>query len=179
MLDILLIIIFIASLLVGLKRGFIVQAIHLTSFFIALIVAYIYYKPLAEKFVLWVPYPGFSEDASMTLILDTLDVDRTFYRIIAFAVIFFAVKIALQILGSVFDFLTYLPILNSINRLLGAGLCFIEFYFLLFIAMYVLAMVPIETVQSFMGSSIIANLMLEHTPILTGMFQDWWYIYKE
>lgn len=179
MLDILLIIIFIASLLVGLKRGFIVQAIHLTSFFIALIVAYIYYKPLAEKFVLWVPYPGISEDTSMTLILDTLDVDRTFYRIIAFAVIFFAVKIALQILGSIFDFLTYLPILNSINRLLGAILCFIEFYFILFIAMYVLAMLPIEVIQSFLGSSIIANLMLEHTPILTGMFQDWWYIYKE
>lgn len=179
MLDILLIIIFIGSLLVGLKRGFIVQAIHLTSFFIALIVAYIYYKPLAEKFVLWVPYPGISEDTSMTLILDTLDVDRTFYRIIAFAVIFFAVKIALQILGSIFDFLTYLPILNSINRLLGAILCFIEFYFILFIAMYVLAMLPIEAIQSFLGSSIIANLMLEHTPILTGMFQDWWYIYKE
>lgn len=179
MLDIILIIIFIASLLVGLKRGFIVQAIHLTSFFIALIVAYIYYKPLAEKFVLWVPYPGFSEDTSMTLILDTLDVDRTFYRIIAFAVIFFAVKIALQILGSVFDFLTYLPILNSINRLLGAALCFVEFYFILFIAMYVLAMVPIESIQKLMSGSIIANLMLEHTPILTGLFQDWWYIYKK
>lgn len=179
MLDIILLIIFAASILVGLKRGFIVQAIHLASFFIALIVAYIYYKPLAEKFVLWIPYPGITEDATTMLILDTLDVDRTFYRIIAFALIFFVVKIALQILGSVFDFLTYLPILNSVNRLLGAVLCFVEFYFILFIAMYVLALIPIETIQNLMGSSIIANLMLEHTPIFTNMVQDWWYIYKE
>lgn len=178
MLDIILLLIFAGSLLVGLKRGFIVQAIHLSSFFIALLVAYIYYKPLAEKFVLWVPYPGITQDSSMTLILDSLDVDQTFYRIIAFAVIFFVVKLAMQILASVFDFLKYFPILNSVNRVLGATLCFVEFYFILFIIMYVLALIPISSVQNLMGSSIIANLMLEHTPILTKIVQNWWYIYK-
>ncbi|MEL4025763.1 CvpA family protein [Lysinibacillus endophyticus] len=178
MLDIILLLIFAGSLLVGLKRGFIVQAIHLSSFFIALLVAYIYYKPLAEKFVLWVPYPGITQDSSMTLILDSLDVDQTFYRIIAFAVIFFVVKLAMQILASVFDFLKYFPILNSVNRVLGAALCFVEFYFILFIIMYMLALIPISSVQNLMGSSIIANLMLEHTPILTKIVQNWWYIYK-
>ncbi|MDN4493620.1 CvpA family protein [Ureibacillus aquaedulcis] len=179
MLDIILLIIFAASILVGLKRGFIVQAIHLVSFFVALIVAYIYYKPLADKFVLWIPYPGVSEDLSMMLVLDSLNVDQTFYRIIAFAVIFFAVKIALQILGSIFDFLTYLPILNSVNRLLGAILCFVEFYLILFIAMYVIALLPVGPIQNIMDGSIIAKLMLEHTPVFTSMVQDWWYIYKE
>ncbi|RHW33428.1 CvpA family protein [Lysinibacillus yapensis] len=179
MLDILLLICFAASILLGLKRGFIVQAIHLVSIFVALIVAYIYYKPLADKFVLWIPYPGVSEDSSMMLMLDALNVDQTFYRIIAFAVIFFAVKLALQILGSIFDFLTYLPVLNSVNRLLGAVLAFIEFYLILFIILYVLALLPIDSMQNLMGNSIIANLMLEHTPIFTNMVQDWWYIYKE
>lgn len=179
MLDLILILIFIGSLIVGLKRGFVMQAIHLVSFFIALIVAYIYYKPLAEKFVLWIPYPGVSENASMTLVLDSLDVDRTFYRIIAFAVIFFTVKIALQIVGSIFDFLTYLPILNSINRVLGAVLSFIEVYFILFIVLYVIAMLPIQSIQNLMDNSIIAGIMLEHTPIITKMFQKMWYIYTE
>lgn len=179
MLDLILILIFAASLIVGIKRGFIVQVIHLLSFFIALIVAYIYYKPLAEKFVLWIPYPSISEDTSMTLLLDTLDVDRTFYRAIAFAVIFFTVKVALQIVASIFDFLTYLPVLNSINRILGAVLSFLEFYLILFIAMYVLALLPIESIQNFIGGSIIAGLMLEHTPIVTKLFQNLWYIYME
>jgi len=179
MLDIVLLIIFAASLLLGMKRGFVMQAINLVGFLVALIVAYIYYKPLAEKFVLWIPYPGMTEETSFTLVIDMLDVDQTFYRIIAFAVIFFTVKIAMQIIGSIFDFLTYLPVLNSFNRILGALLCFVEFYFILFILLYVLALLPVTTIQSLMGSSIIAGLMLEHTPIVTQLFQKIWYIYTE
>lgn len=179
MLDIILLFIFIASLVVGAKRGFIVQAIHIGSFFIALIVAYIYYKPLAQKFVFWIPYPGFTENNTATLILDSLDVDRTFYRVIAFAVIFFVVKIAIQIVGSMFDFLAYLPVLGSINRLLGAILCFIEFYIIIFIGLYVIALLPLENVQIVLRKSIITGMMLENTPILTSMFQNWWYIYSK
>lgn len=104
MLDIILLIIFAISLLIGIKRGFIMQAINLVGFFVALIVAYIYYKPLAEKFVLWIPYPGIEPGSSLTLVLDALDVDKTFYRIIAFAVIFFVVRLAMQIVASIFDF---------------------------------------------------------------------------
>lgn len=177
MLDIVLLIIFATSLAIGAKRGFVMQAVHLASFVIAILVAYIYYKPLAQKFVLWIPYPGFTDNLTSTLVLDSLDVDRTFYRIFAFALIFFVVKLAMQIIGSMFDFLMQLPILSSINYVLGAALCFIEFYFLLFIGLYVVAMIPLESVQSIVGSSFITKLMLEHTPIVTSVFQNWWYIY--
>lgn len=177
--DLLLLIVFVGSLIIGMKRGFIMQAINLISFVVALIVAIVYYKPLADKFVLWIPYPGFTENATMTVVLDTLDVDRTFYRVLAFALIFFAVKIALQIVGSMFDFLTYLPVLKSVNRLLGAVLCFIEFYLIAFILLYVLALVPVEALQVRLDRSILTGLILEHTPIVTQMFQNWWYIYSE
>jgi uncharacterized membrane protein required for colicin V production len=176
MLDLLLIIIFIASLMVGIKRGFVVQAIHLISFFVALLVAYIFYKPLADNFVLWIPYPGISEDTLKTLMLEAIDVDQTFYRIVAFAVIFFATKVILQVIASIFDFLTYLPVLKSVNRLLGAVLCFIEFYLITFIVLYVLALLPIPSIQGFLSGSFITGLMLEHTPLITSMFQNWWYI---
>ncbi|MER1987064.1 MAG: CvpA family protein [Solibacillus sp.] len=177
MLDLILLILFVVSLAIGAKRGFILQAVHLVSYIVALIVAFLYYKPLAQKFVLWIPYPGFTEDVTMTLVLDSLDVDRTFYRVFAFAIIFFAVKIALQIVGSMFDFLAQIPVFSSVNYVLGAVLCFIEVYLLLFIALYVLALIPIESIQSFTDSSFITTLMLEHTPIITSMFQNWWYIY--
>ncbi|WP_042474841.1 CvpA family protein [Bacillus ndiopicus] len=179
MLDIILLVVLLISCIIGAKRGFIVQVIHLGSFLIALLVAYIYYKPLAQKFVLWVPYPGFTEDATMTLVLDTLDVDRTFYRVIAFALIFFITKLVLQIIGSMFDFLTYLPILGSLNRLLGAVFGFVEFYFIIFIALYVFALLPVEVVQNVLNKSILTSLILEHTPVVTKMFQSWWYIYTK
>lgn len=177
MLDLIILIILAAGLVVGLKRGFIVQVLHLTSFIIALIVAYIYYKPLAEKFVLWIPYPGVTDAGSLAIVIDRLDLDRTFYQVLAFALIFFVVKFALQILASIFDFLAYLPVLKSLNKLLGAALGFVEYYLLLFIVLYVLVLLPLDFIQSRMSSSILAKLILEHTPIITKMFQHWWYIY--
>ena len=67
MLDLIILVVFIISLIVGAKRGFVVQLINIGSFIIALIVAIIYYKPLAEKFVLWIPYPGFTEGSTSAL----------------------------------------------------------------------------------------------------------------
>lgn len=179
MLDLLIVIILIMSVIIGAKRGLIVQLIHIGSIVLALIVAVSYYKQLADKFVLWIPYPGFSENGTIMLALDSLDVDHTFYRAFAFAIIFFITKIILQIIGSMFDFLTYLPVLNSLNFLLGAVFCFIEAYLLIFVGLYVVAFIPLESVQKMMDRSLIADTMLEHTPVITKMFQNWWYIYMK
>lgn len=179
MLDLLILIILIAGFIVGIKRGFIVQMMHLFGFFIALIVALIYYKQLAQFFVFWIPYPGFAENATSVLGLDSIDVDASFYRALAFVLIFFAVKIVLQIVASIFDFIAYLPVLKSVNRFLGAIFGLIEFYILLFIALYILALVPIEGLQTMLNRSIFTGLILEHTPIVSGVFQKWWYIYTK
>ena len=179
MLDLLILIIMASGIIVGLKRGFIVQMMHLFGFFIALIVAYVNYKPLAQFFVLWVPYPGFAENATSVLGLDSIDVDSSFYQALAFAIIFFATKLVLQIIASIFDFLAYLPVLKSLNRLLGAIFGFVEFYIIMFIGLYILALVPIESIQSILNRSIFTSLILEHTPIITKIFQNWWYIYTK
>lgn len=179
MLDLLILIIIVAGFITGLRRGFIVQVMHLIGFFVALIVAYIYYKPLADVFVYWVPYPGFSDSLKPVIGIDNIDVDATFYRALAFAVIFFTVKIIWQILASIFNFISFLPVLHTLNRLLGAILGVIEFYVLLFIALYIMALLPLESVQSLLDRSIFAGLILEHTPIMTSLFQHWWYIYTK
>jgi len=177
MVDLIILIVLLAGFITGLKRGFIVQVFHLTSFIIALIVAYIYYKPLAEKFVLWIPYPGITDAGNLAIVIDRLDLDRTFYQVLAFAVIFFVVKICMQIIASIFDFIAYLPVLKSVNKLLGGVLGLVEFYLILFIALYVLVLLPIDALQVKMDRSILAGIILEHTPILTKVFQHWWYSY--
>ena len=177
MLDLIILIVLFSGLIVGIKRGLIVQLMHLFGFLIALIVAIIYYKPLAQLFVLWVPYPGFAENATSVLGLDRVDTDATFYRALAFGLIFFAAKIVLQIVASIFDFIAYLPVLKQLNRFLGAILGFVEFYILLFIALYLFALLPVERVQALLDRSLFTGLILEHTPIITSLFQNWWYIY--
>lgn len=179
MLDILILIILVAGLITGAKRGLIVQLIHMTGFIIALIVAYTYYKPLAEKFVLWIPFPAITAGSKLTIAVENLELDQTFYRIIAFALIFIAVKFALQLIASMFDFLKYLPILGFVSNIVGAVLGFIEFFFILFVLLYVFAMLPIDFIQNLIASSILTGWMLEHTPILSEMVKNWWYIYIE
>ncbi|MBT2569224.1 CvpA family protein [Planococcus sp. ISL-110] len=177
MLDILLIILLIGGIIVGAKRGFVVQLIHMIGFVIALVVAYTYYKPLSEYFVLWIPYPAVNENSQFTLVVDQLDLDQTFYQLLAFALIFFVVKFALQLIASMFDFLKFLPVLGFFSKILGAALGFVEAYILLFVFIYVFALLPVEVVQNQLENSGIAQSMIEHTPYFSEKVKEWWYIY--
>lgn len=179
MLDIIILILLVGGLITGAKRGLIVQLIHMTGFIIALVVAYSYYKPLADKFVLWIPFPAVTTGAKLTIAVESLDLAQTFYRIIAFALIFIVVKFALQMIASMFDFLKYLPVLGFISNMVGAVLGLIEFYFIMFVLLYVLALLPIDMIQNLISGSVLTGWMLEHTPILSEMVKNWWYIYIE
>lgn len=177
MLDIILLILLIGGIIVGAKRGLVLQLIHMVGFIAALVVAYLYYKPLSEYFVLWVPYPAVSDDSRFTIAIEQLDLDQTFYQLFAFALIFFVVKFGLQLIASMFDFLKYLPVLGFISKVLGAILGFIEVYILLFIFIYVFALLPLDAVQNHLENSGIAQMMLEHTPYFSEKVKEWWYIY--
>ena len=102
----------------------------------------LYYKQLAEKFVLWIPYPGVTAGSKLSLTVEELDLDQTFYQLLAFVLIFLVVKFGLQLIASMFDFLKYLPVLGFVARITGALFGFIEFYILIFLVLYLLAMLP-------------------------------------
>lgn len=161
----------------GFRRGLIVQIIHMTGFIIALVAAYSYYKQLAEKFVLWIPYPGVTAGSKLSTTVDKLDLDETFYRLLAFVLIFLVVKFGLQLIASMFDFLKYLPVLGFVARITGAVFGFIEFYILMFLVLYLLAMLPIDFIQDRINTSLLAKSIFEHTPVLSETVKKWWYIY--
>ncbi|HLR41192.1 MAG TPA: CvpA family protein [Virgibacillus sp.] len=160
--------------LMGLKRGFILQVFHLVGFIIAFIVAVVYYGKLAPRLALWIPYPELSGDSSWAQFLQSLPLEKGFYNAIAFAIIFFATKIVLQIIASMLNFVTYLPILHSINKLGGAILGFVEVYLILFIILYILALTPIAGVQSWINDSSLALFIVEHTPFLSEKVKTLW-----
>ncbi|WP_203246730.1 CvpA family protein [Sporosarcina beigongshangi] len=179
MLDLLILILLFGGLVTGFRRGLIVQIIHMTGFIIALVVAFTYYKQLAEKFVLWIPYPGVTAGSKLSMTVEQLDLDSTFYRLLAFVLIFLVVKFALQLIASMFDFLKYLPVLGFIARFTGALFGFIEFYILIFLVLYLLAMVPVDFLQALLSKSMLAKTMFEHTPVLSETVKNWWFIYMK
>ena len=144
----------------------------MTGFIISFIIAYIYYDQLAPKLTLWVPYPVLDEQSTLNMIFETTNLDQAYYRVIAFAIIFFAARILFQIIGSMLDFLAHLPILKQLNVLGGGILGFIEIYIVIFILLYIAALLPISMVQTLLNDSFIAEFMVTHTPVLSDQVQD-------
>ncbi|WP_186576213.1 CvpA family protein [Aquibacillus kalidii] len=175
MIDFILLGILVLGVLIGLKRGFILQLFHLIGFIVAFIVASMYYDTIASKLDLWIPYPKLPEDAAWAVFLDTLPLENAFYNAIAFVALFFVAKIVLQIIASMLDFVADLPVLNSINGLLGAILGFIETYFIVFILLYIAALVPVAFVQDLLDQSSVANYIIEHTPIVAEQIKTLWF----
>ena len=164
MLDLIILIILGFGFLIGLKRGFILQLIHLTGFIIAFIIAYLYYDQLAPKLTLWVPFPNFSSDSALSLVMENVNLEDAYYRAIAFVVIFFAVKIILQIIGSMLILLHKFQCLKQLNIWAGGILGFLEVYLIIFIVLFIGALLPIEGIQAALTQSILAEFIVQHTP---------------
>lgn len=174
MLDLAILLILGVGFLIGLKRGFILQIVHLTGFIAAFVVSYLYFDDLAPKLKLWVPYPELNDGSMISLIFSNANLEIAYYRAIAFALLFFGTKIIMQIVGSMLDFLAHLPILKQINGWAGGLLGFIEVYLIVFILLYIGALLPIEMIQAHMQDSFIAMSIVQHTPVFSGTIRDLW-----
>lgn len=108
------------------------------------------------------------------MIINTFDAENVYYSGIAFAILFFGTKIILHLLGSMLDFLAHLPFLRSINQLLGGILCFVEAYLIIFVLLFVAALLPIDFVQQAMQGSIMIQFMLNSTPFLSDWLKELW-----
>lgn len=175
MISLILIFLLLFGFLMGLKRGFILQLLHLIGFIITFIVARLYYKELAAKLVSWIPYPELSSDQSWAMFLNSMPLENAFYNAIAFALIFFVTKIILQIIASMLDFVARLPIIRLLNKVAGAVLGFVEVYLIVFILLYIVALLPLEMIQGKLADSFIATLIVEHTPYLSNAIESMWF----
>ncbi|MED4016260.1 CvpA family protein [Sutcliffiella cohnii] len=174
MLDIIIIFLFILGLIVGVRRGFIMQVVHLSGFIGAFFVAFIFYEKLAPNLKLWVPMPSFGDPASAVLLFEATNLDVAYYRAIAFALLFFGSRIAFQIIGSMLDFLAHLPILKTVNGWAGGILGFVEVYLLVFVLLYIGALVPLDAVQASISDSSMAKSIVEHTPVFSTKLKELW-----
>lgn len=178
MLDIAIIILLIIGFFVGLKRGFILQLLHIAGFIIAYAAAKLYYLQLAPKLTLWIPYPNFGNNATLKLLTGSSNMETAFYRAIAFVIIFFAVRILLRIVGSMLDFIARLPILRQLNVLAGGILGFCEVYLTLFILLYIAALIPMGVFQNTLDQSYLAKAMVQNTPFLSQQIKSLWIEYS-
>ncbi|GAA0288612.1 putative membrane protein required for colicin V production [Gracilibacillus halotolerans] len=175
MLTIILLFLLLSGVLIGLRRGFILQVLHLTGFIIAFIVAARYYSSLASKLEMWIPYPNLLEDSDWSVFLSSFPLEGAFYNAIAFGTLFFVTKIILQIIATMLDFIADLPFIRFVNGGLGALLGFLEVYLIAFIILFIIALAPIPFIQSMIDQSSLATFMIEKTPVLSEKMMTYWF----
>lgn len=172
MIDLVLVLLLVGGFMIGLRRGLILQIVHLTSFIVSLIVACIFFDDLAPHLKLWIPYPNLGDGVG--IFMSVLNVEDIYYRGIAFAILFFGTKIAMHIIGSILNVFMSFPILRTINRWLGGALGFLEIYLLIFIVLFVAAIIPHDSIQHAVQHSLVAQLMIKHTPFFSEYLQQLW-----
>ncbi|MGG3940488.1 CvpA family protein [Peribacillus psychrosaccharolyticus] len=175
MLDLAILAILLIGFLIGLRRGFILQLIHLTGFIVAFIAAYVYYGDLAPRLKLWIPYPSLGNLSGLEMIPDSVGLDTAYYNAIAFAIIFFGAKIIWQLFGSMLDFIAHLPILKQLNRWGGGILGFAEVYLIMFILLYIAVLLPIEAVQTPINQSFLSEAIITKTPYFSNLVKELWF----
>ncbi|WP_067843353.1 CvpA family protein [Amphibacillus sediminis] len=176
MIDIILLILLVLGVFRGLKRGLILQIFHFISFFVAFLVAVNFYDRLAGHLEVFVPYPRIASD-QWAFFTDALPLENAYYNMISFAVLFFGTKVILSIISSMLDFVAELPLLSTVNRVLGAVFGFLEQYLVLFVILYVASLLPIAQVQSALDRSSIAAFIIEQTPVFSQQIRTLWFEY--
>ncbi|WP_034680163.1 CvpA family protein [Caldalkalibacillus mannanilyticus] len=171
--DLVIFILLIIGILMGYRRGFVLQVIHLCSFIVSYFVAYRFFREVSPHLQSWVPYPFANQEVGSTSILQWFNVESLFYSVLAFALLFFGTRIALKLIGRLLHLVTFLPVLNFANRWLGAVLGFVEVLIILLIVIHVLLFIPWETGHLWLLESKFAYYVVQLTPI-SHMVPDLW-----
>ncbi|MBP1993522.1 CvpA family protein [Paenibacillus eucommiae] len=144
------------SLILGFMRGFAAQIISIAGFFIAYVIAFRFFRQLAPILQSELSLPGYESYQKYESVIEGLSLDTYVFNALSFAIIFFAAKIILSVIGKMLNFLFKAPGLNLINRWSGALLGLAEALLILIIAVNVLMLVPSESTQKLLSGSILA-----------------------
>lgn len=117
--DIIVLICFLTAVCVGLKKGFIAQAVSLVSLCLGIWLSVTFSAPVSRWLEEWA------------------SIDGTGLRIAAFALIFCVTVIALALVGKVLEKIIKVVMLGWLNRLLGAVLAAVECLLILCVALLI------------------------------------------
>lgn len=176
MISLLLLVILAWSFYIGYSRGIVLQAYYTFSSILALIVAAGQYQRLAAIFYLWVPFANAS-DGSSTYYFDSqylFDLDQVFYAGLAFFVIYALTYAVLRFLGIFVHLLRTLGPDTQLTNLISGGLSVLVTLITLQIGLTIAATIPLATVQNLLHESILANAIIQYTPITSSFLKQLW-----
>ena len=164
-------IILLIGLIVGYRRGIILQSLHLIGTIAAVIIAATNYETLGSRFYLVMPYP--STAAPNPVLENVANQEYAYYYMFAFFIIFIISKIIIQIIVSGFDYFQQVASGGLITSIIGSVFGLIEVIYLLAVILFFVATVPFAPVQQAIVESGLANFIMDHTFIISDKLIEW------
>lgn len=168
-LTILILILLCVGLINGLRRGFVLQLFTLITIVGSFLFAWLFYEELAPLLMNIIPYPE-SDEGAFAAISQLFPLESGYYNTIAFIILLIIARILFHFITSFVNVVAHLPVIHTLNRLLGAVLGLVETYVLIFIALYVLLLVP--ATKTWVMQSGLAIKMIESTPYLSDFLSN-------
>lgn len=169
-LDIILLIVIAWTVWNGIRRGFVLQVARFVGLALGLIVAFRFSPDLSLRMKGFFS-PGNGTDSSSWL--SFLSLDLLFYRVIAFALLFFLTAYLVRFVARLFNRIARLPVLSMLNRVAGLLVSLIQVSVIIMIVVHIMRLLPGPKTHSLLEGSFIAAWVINQTPALTHWLQDW------
>lgn len=171
--SIIIVILLLIGMVIGFRRGVILQLLHLVGTISAIIISAMNFKTLSSKFEMVMPYPSTAQSMNNPLFPDLANAEYAFYDMVAFLIIFVIAKILIQLIVSAFDYLQQINVFGVAGEIAGLVLGLVETIYVLTVIIFMLALIPLEFIQNAIGDSGLAMFIMEHTFILSDKFIEW------
>ena len=165
-LDIITLLVALLFIAIGLRRGVWLSALHFTSNIFSLWIAALFYRALADRLVLFLPFPK-TVAYDMTYYLPFNHVHERFQAMVAFLSIALVTKLLCYVFILMADRLVYLKYMGVLSRTCGALLGIISAMMVLSMLYYTIALYPNEAIQGMLRHSFLSDNLILHTPWLS------------
>ncbi|EOL42237.1 hypothetical protein RV11_GL002154 [Enterococcus phoeniculicola] len=160
----------------GARRGLTLQLVYTVGYFLSYLAARHYYKELAPKLELYIPYPSVTENSQLVFFTKEmgLELDQAYYAAIAFLIVLFIGWLVTRLIGIFAHSLTYLPILHQFDWVAGGLVSAALMYIGIFLVLSLLTLIPVDFIQNQFRASGLARSIVENTPVFSKQIQDLW-----
>lgn len=163
-----LIAVFALSVINGLSRGLVRQAVDFVGLFLGLYLANLF-SPTVAKWLDSTFNLGSSLRAFLMPIFGSYELEPVLLAILSFILIWFGVGILLGLAGGMLETVARLPILASANRLGGAAFGALKGALVVFIMASLLSFVPIQTS---LGTAVHRSYIVSQVRYLSPIFYE-------
>lgn len=164
----------VAALALGYHRGFIAQLVSIAGLFVAYLAAYWLYDDVAPVIANLFPMNQLQSYGKYAYLVEGLNLNVYVYNAVAFALLFFAVKIGLSVVGRLLHLITLVPGLKKLNKWSGAALALLETVILFAVAVQVMIVIPSDSLQQTLKGSVAAEYIGELTTEYTSKLREMW-----